>query len=133
MKEDRRQTFGGTIKGRIILYVVISTIAMIAVTALINSIVLHSALKSSEHSVLTAKAEGTADIIDDWLMGQADMVETMKNALEGMERDDTEAIMDFLEKNLADNENALMYYCCFGYNGGVFPADHSELDLDPTT
>lgn len=26
-----------------------------------------------------------------------------------------------------------MYYCCFGYNGGVFPADHSQLDLDPTT
>lgn len=26
-----------------------------------------------------------------------------------------------------------MYYCCFGYNGGVLPADHSQLDLDPTT
>lgn len=41
--------------------------------------------------------------------------------------------MDFLEKNLADNEAALMYYCCFGYLGGVLPADHSQLDLDPTT
>lgn len=133
MDKDRKQAFSGTIKGRIIIYVVISTIAMIAVTALINSMVLRSALKSSEHSVLTAKAEGTADVIDDWLMGQASMIETMKNALEGMEREDTEAIMDFLGRNLEDNENALMYYCCFGYNGGVFPADHSQLDLDPTT
>lgn len=41
--------------------------------------------------------------------------------------------MDFLEVNLNSNEDALMYYCCFGYNGGVLPADHSSLDLDPTT
>lgn len=133
MEKNSGQSFSGTIKGRIILYVVISTIIIIGITALVNSMVLNKALKSSEHSVLAAKAEGTADIIDDWLEGQADVVETMKNALEGMKKDEPEAIMDFLEKNLADNEDALMYYCCFGYNGGVMPADHSQLDLDPTT
>lgn len=133
MEKDGRQHFGGTIKGRIILYVAGSTILIIAITALINSMVFNAALKSSEHSVLIAEAEGTADIIDDWLTGQADIVEVMKNALEGMEKTDSEAIMAFLEKNLADNEAALMYYCCFGYFGGVLPADHSQIDLDPTT
>lgn len=133
MEKVRKQQFTGTIKGKIILYVAISTIVMIVITAFINSIVLNSALKTSEHSVLIAKAEGTSDSIDDWLSGQADMVETIKNALEGMEKSNPEAIMDFLERNLEDNENALMYYCCFGYNGGVLPADHSQLDLDPTT
>lgn len=78
-------------------------VVMIAITALINSIVLNSALKTSEHSALAAKAERTSDVIDDWLMGQADMVETIKNALEGMEKDNPEAIMDFLEKNLEEN------------------------------
>lgn len=133
MEKDGRQHFGGTIKGRIILYVAGSTILIIAITALINSMVFNAALKSSEHGVLIAEAEGTADIIDDWLTGQADIVEVMKNALEGMEKTDSEAIMAFLEKNLADNEAALMYYCCFGYFGGVLPADHSQIDLDPTT
>lgn len=133
MDKVRKQQFAGTIKGKIILYVAISTIVMIAITAFINSIVLNSALKTSEHNVLIAKAEGTSEIIDDWLTGQADVVETIKNALEGMDKNHPEAIMDFLEKNLADNEDALMYYCCFGYNGGVLPADHSQLDLDPTT
>ena len=133
MKKVRKQHLVSTIKGKITIYVAISMVVMIAITALINSIVLNSALKTSEHSALAAKAEGTSDIIDDWLMGQADMVETIKNALEGMEKDNPEAIMDFLEKNLEDNEDALMYYCCFGYNGGVLPADHSQLDLDPTT
>lgn len=132
MKNDK-QTFFGSIKGRIILYVVLCIILIIAVTAGINSIVLRDALRASEHNVLTTKAENTADIIDEWLTRQANIVETMKNALETMDKEDTGAIMDLLEVNLANNEDALMYYCCFGYNGGVLPADHSSLDLDPTT
>lgn len=132
MKKET-QSFWGSIKGKIILYAALSTILIITVTAVISSIVLYDALKTSEHNVLTAEAESTGDIIDEWLVGQAGIVETMKNALEGMHKDDTEAIMDFLEANLAENDNALMYYCCFGYNGGVLPADHSSLDLDPTT
>lgn len=69
MKKSGRQNFGGSIKGRIIICAAVSTIIIIAITALINSIVLNAALKNSEHSVLTAEAEGTADIIDDWLTG----------------------------------------------------------------
>lgn len=57
-----------------------------------NRIVLNLALKTSERSALVAKAEGTSDVIDDWLIGQADMVETIKNALEGMEKDNPEAV-----------------------------------------
>lgn len=132
-KDSTKQSFIGTIKGRIIAYVAVSTIVIIAVTALINSIVLNNALKTSEHSVLTAKADSTSEIIDEWLISQANIVGTMKSALETMDREDTEEIMDFLGENLAKNQDALMYYCCFGYNGGVYPADHSKLDLDPST
>ncbi|MBD5105941.1 MAG: methyl-accepting chemotaxis protein [Lachnospiraceae bacterium] len=131
--KNEEGSFWGSIKGRIILYVTLSTILIIAVTAVINSIVLNDALKTSEHSVLSAEAESTSDIIDEWLVGQGNVVKTMKSALEKMDKEDTKAIMDFLEANLANNDNALMYYCCFGYNGGVLPADHSSLDLDPTT
>ncbi len=122
-----------TIKGRIILYVALSTILIIVVTAVINSIVLNTALKTSEHNVLITEAENTGDVIDEWMTRQGDIIETMKCALERMDKDDTEAIMDFLEVNLANNSDALMYYCCFGYHGGAFPADHSTIDLDPTT
>lgn len=128
-----KQSFLGSIKGRIILYVALGTILMIVVTAVINSVVLSDALKTSEHNVLTAEIEGTSDIIDEWLVGQAAIIETMKSALEDMDKDNHQAIMDFLEANLNKNDDALMYYCCFGYNGGVLPADHSSLDLDPTT
>ena len=50
-----------------------------------------------------------------------------------MHTDDMEAVMDYLETNLAENPDALMYYCCLAYDGGVFPANHSSIDLDPTT
>lgn len=131
--KTEKQSFLGSIKGKVILYTALSTIVIIVVTAAINGFVLYDALKSSEHSILTSEAESTGDVIDEWLVGQANIVETMKNALENMHKDDPEAIMDFLEVNLAGNQDALMYYCCFGYNGGVLPADHSSLDLDPTT
>lgn len=131
--KSEKWSFGGSIKGRIILYAALSTILIIVVTAVINSVVLNDALKTSEHNVLTAEAESTSDIIDEWLIGQANVIETIKSALENMDKKNPEAIMDFLEVNLEKNDAALMYYCCFGYNGGVLPADYSSLDLDPTT
>ncbi|MBD5534000.1 MAG: methyl-accepting chemotaxis protein [Lachnospiraceae bacterium] len=129
---NEKPSFWGSIKGRVIVYVALCIIVIIAVTAVINSIVLNDALKTSEHSVLSAEASSTSDIIDEWLVGQANTVETIKSVLETMDKD-VDAIMDFLEIYLANNDDALMYYCCFGYNGGVLPADHSSLDLDPTT
>ena len=131
--KNEKQKFLGSIKGRIILYVALCMIAIIAVTAVVNSLVLYDALKTSEHSVLVAETESTSEIIDEWLVRQADIVKTMKSSLETMDKDDKDAIMDFLEVNLKNNDDALMYYCCFGYNGGVLPADHSSLDLDPST
>ena len=128
----KKNSFSGTIKGRIILYVTLCMVLIIAVTAIVNSIVLKEALITSEHNVLIAEAEGTSDVIDEWLTEQARIIETMKYSLESGVKDE-EAIMDYLEVNLAHNDDALMYYCCFGYNGGVLPADHSTLDLDPTT
>lgn len=125
--------FFSSIKGRIILCVAICMVVLIAITATINSIVLQKALKTSEKDILLAEVEGNSKIIDEWLIGQADIVNTLKNSLEIMDSDDVESIMDYLEVNLACNEDALMYYCCFGYDGAVFPADHSKLDLDPTT
>ena len=132
-EKKTKQSFLDSIKGRIILYVVLCTIVMIAVTAVINSIVLKDALITSEYDILIEEAESNSDIIDEWLIRQADIVETMKSALATMDSENKDGIMDFLEENLAENEDALMYYCCFGYEGGAFPADHSALDLDPTT
>lgn len=79
------------------------------------------------------EAQTNAEVMNEWLKKQGDVVHTIRNTLAFMDTKDKQDIMDYLENCLAENDAALMYYCCFGYNGGVLPADHSDLALDPST
>ncbi len=121
------------IKDRIIL----TAILFIALTAiLIISICTIETSKLSRgysKQVVENDAKNNARIIDEWLEKQGSIVNTMANSLSGMDYENTEMIEDYLERCLADNPAALMYYVCYDFDGGVFPADHSVLDLDPTT
>lgn len=121
-----------TIKGRIEIISTLCTILIIVITCIVNGITTHNIMVDNEKNLLLNQADTNADVIDEWIEKQAKQVHTMRNALAYMNTDDTEVIMDYLEINLGENENALMYYLCFAYDGGVFPADHSSLDLDPT-
>lgn len=129
----KKNGFLGSIKGNIISYVALCIVIIIAVTATLNSIVLRNVLITNGHNTLLEEAGNTSELIDEWLIRQAYIVETMESALRTMDTDDMEAVMDYLEANLSENPDALMYYCCLAYDGGVFPANHSSLDLDPTT
>lgn len=133
MNKTDKNSFWGSIKGNIISYVALCTVVIIVVTATINSVVMRNVLITDGHGTLMREAEDTGELIDQWLVRQAYIVDTMKCGLETMDRDDMESVMDYLEANLSQNPDALMYYCCFGYDGGVFPANHSSLDLDPST
>ena len=116
---DKRksQNYFGSIKGKIISCAVICIVIIIAATAVINSLVLRKALITSQENLLIEQAELNSQIIDEWIVKQGNIVVAMKNALVTMDRTDENAIMDFLNSNLKENEDALMYYCCFGYNG----------------
>ena len=129
----KKNHFLWTIRGRMAVFVTICMTIVILLTILANVVTTRSTMVREAENLLTEEADGNAAVINEWLKQEGNMVNTMKNALATMNRDDTDAIMDYLEVNLKENENALMYYCCFGYEGGVFPADHSKLDLDPTT
>lgn len=128
-----RNYFRGSIRGNIISYVALCTVIIIMVTATINSIMMRNVLVSNGCNTLTEQATNTGELIDEWLVRQAYIVNTMKSALETMDTGDMNAVMDYLGANLSQNPDALMYYCCLAYDGGVFPADHSSIDLDPTT
>lgn len=133
MNKAEKNSFLGSIKGNIISYVALCTAFIIVVTATLNSIVMRNVLITNGYNTLTEEAENTGELIDEWLVRQAYIVHTMKSGLETMDTEDMEPVMDYLEANLSQNSDALMYYCCLAYDGGVFPADHSSLDLDPTT
>lgn len=122
-----------TIKGRIAILITICTLVIIVAMVANTAVSTRNTMTSDAKQLLQENAEGNANIINQWLTEQANIVHTLRNGLQYMNNSNTNAIMDYLEVNLSENESALMYYCCFGYDGGVFPADHSSLDLDPTT
>ena len=122
-----------TIKGRIAILITVCTLVIIAVMIVISAISINNIMISDEKQLLQEDAESNANTINQWLDEQSNIVHTLGIGLQYMDNSDTDAIMDYLEVNLAENKDALMYYCCFGYDGGAFPANHSTLDLDPTT
>jgi methyl-accepting chemotaxis protein len=124
---------GRTIKGNIALVVTVGSILLILLMDVCNSASIRSAMINDEKALLKEEAAGNAKVMNQWLEEQESIVHTMRTALAEADIADTGAAMDYLEKNLDENESALMYYLCLGYDGGVFPADHSTLDLDPTT
>ena len=132
-KKNKDIGFFGTIKGRISVFVTVCTVIILSITTVISFTNTRNVMVKDEKTLLEEQAEGNAKIMDEWLKAEGKTISTMAIALSGMDIENKEAIMDYLELNLKDNENALMYYCCFGYAGGAFPADHSKVDLDPTT
>ncbi len=133
MEMNQKTNVKGSIRFRISGLVTVGIIVIIFVTALINGVTTKKVMIDNENVILSDEAVSNAKIINQWLEQQGDIVHTLRNSLAFMNEKDEQKIMDYLAENLACNEDALMYYCCFGYNGGVLPADYSELDLDPTT
>lgn len=122
-----------TIRGKITLQTALYLILTIIVCEVVAVNALQSNMTTQTRNYVTTEAADNAGIVNKWIEEQGNIVHTLRNAIAYMNDKDTERIMDYLEVNLTENENALMYYICFGYDGGVFPANHSKLDLDPTT
>ncbi|MCR4717841.1 MAG: hypothetical protein K5656_11755 [Lachnospiraceae bacterium] len=122
-----------TIQGRISLIATLSVVVMALVIVAMMTISTSINVLKDHETRLTNISEDNAQVIDSWLTSQANVVHGLKSHIETMDYSDTAGMMDFMEAQLASNESALMYYVCYDYDGGVFPANHSELDLDPTT
>lgn len=109
----------------LLVLIVVSVISIINIT---QSIVIRDS-----KDLLATKASDNSIILDDWLSEQGEIVETMMATVVSLNTDDHNVIMDYLETQLSQNEAALMYYVCLGDEKAVLPADHSNVDLDPTS
>lgn len=129
MKKPKQKTIRRNITLQTALYLLVTIIVceIVAVSLLSGN------MSKQTRDYVSAEAKNNARMVNEWLKEEGNIVHTIRNAIAYMNNSDKEFIMDYLEDSLAENENALMYYICFGYDGGVFPADHSVLDLDPTT
>lgn len=122
-----------TIRGKITLQTAIYLIIAIIVCEVVSVNALQSNMTTQAETLVDTEAENNAHVIGEWLTGQGSIIHTLRNAVAYMNNKNMNDVMDYLEVNLKENPYALMYYVCLGYDGGVFPADHSTLDLDPTT
>ena len=133
-EKPMKQKVKKSIKSRITILTGLLVSVIILVLVINSAVHLRSALISNEEQVLEIQAENSANLVNQWLSEQEEIVHSIRNTLgHRYKKEDTDAIMNYLNMCLSENENALMYYCCYDYDGGVFPADHSKLDLDPTT
>lgn len=129
-----KQKVKKSIKSRITMLTGLLVSVIILVLVINSAVHLRSTLISNEEQMLQLQAQNGADLVNQWLNEQEGIVHSIRNTLgHRYKKEDTDEIMDYLNMCLSENENALMYYCCYDYDGGVFPADHSKLDLDPTT
>lgn len=122
-----------TIQSNILMIVVSGMLLTILLFELFSYQIVSRQLKNQLFSRLSMQSEETAKEMDDWLVNQSEILHSMGTALSYMGSTDKAEVENYLEKCLAENENALMYYLCFEHNKSVFPANHSKVDLDPTT
>ena len=122
-----------TIKGKITVQTIMYLLVALVICELVSVVTLKANMTSQSKLYINAEAQTNAGVVNEWLIEQGNIAHTITNAVAFMNTKDPDTIMNYLEKNLSENKDALMYYVCFGYDGGVLPADHSKLDLDPTT
>ncbi|MDE7245434.1 MAG: hypothetical protein K2O18_15880 [Oscillospiraceae bacterium] len=125
--------FKWTIKGKIVFQTAVYLILAILVCETAAAAAMQRSLTAQAEGYVAMTAADNASVVNAWLEDQANIVHTIRDAVAYMDTMDMNYVMNFLDANLKENPNALMYYICFGYYGGVFPADHSQLELDPTT
>lgn len=129
----RGETKQKTIKNSILMIVVTGMLLTILLFEGFSYKIVSNLLKENLSTRLEMQSEQTAKEMDDWLAKQSDILHSMGTALSYMGSTEKDEVENYLEKCLAENDSALMYYLCFEYNKSVFPANHAKIDLDPTT
>lgn len=90
-------------------------------------------MDSQRNEQLIGASMTNAASIDTWLQLQSQNVKTMAQGITYLNSLDRNKISGYINSQLQQNSEASMYYVTFAYNKGVYPADNSTVELDPTT
>ena len=114
----------------------ITMVGIIIIFSVLSGFFTSRLAESEFRNTLSLTSSVRASEVETFLKEQSSIVHTMKTHISSMKTEkpkNKKAVMNYLARNLSENENALMYYYCEGRDGAVYPADQSKLDLDPTT
>ena len=100
---------GRTIKGKITIQTIVYLLVALAVCEIVSVVTLNRNMTSQSQMYIQAEARNNAAVVNEWLLEQGNIMHTITDALAFMNTKDTEQIMDYLEQNLNENKDALMY------------------------
>jgi len=118
---------------KISVMVVICMLITVLAVGVSNAVKMREIMFESNEEKLMSIIELQTVVFEEWIQEQATTIHTMGKSLESMNARDHAQIMDYLGIQLKENDSAMMYYVCFEYDKTVNPADHSVIDLDPTS
>lgn len=122
-----------TIRASIIFIVAVGVLFTVSMFEILSQIMVSRLLNERLQTDLNLTAQTVSAETGGWIEKQAEKIHSMGIALSQMNTLEQKDIEDYLEKCLQDNKYAMMYYVCFEYNKSVILADHSTIELDPTT
>ena len=93
---------GKTIKSQITMQMVISLVLAILVCELLSVSSLQNNMTTQAGNFVEVQAVTNANVVNEWLVEQGNIVHTIRNGVAFMNTKDTDQIMDYLEVNLAD-------------------------------
>lgn len=81
---------------------VISLVLAILLCELLSVSTLQNNMTSQARNFVEAQAGTNANVVNEWLVEEGNIVHTIRNGMAFMNTKDTDQIMDYLEVNLAD-------------------------------
>lgn len=93
---------GKTIKSKITMQTVISLVLAILLCELLSVSTLQNNMTTQARNFVEAQAGTNANVVNEWLVEEGNIVHTIRNGVAFMNTKDTDQIMDYLEVNLAD-------------------------------
>lgn len=112
----KRRKFNN-IKTFIGLLFLISFIILVVITQFINGKVQDASLTSAAKEEIESTADLSSQIIDEWVSKQKVIALSIMDTLEDAKDIDDNSMRKYLQKSLAENEDASVYYVVFGDSG----------------
>ncbi|MCR5421548.1 MAG: methyl-accepting chemotaxis protein [Lachnospiraceae bacterium] len=141
MYKQKLGSIDSKVKVSVIVFV---SLAIVLILTIMGISIRKSTLESSQDA-LKIKAKDNAEIINDWIINQGFIAETLKNQIKNMDYEQPEEIVKVLADNKASNSDAMEYYICYDHDyehvnadtgenqvGAAWTSGGADIPIDPT-
>lgn len=132
MAKDKKELRQKTIKGNITLWCAVYLIITIVICLILSSSSIQRNMSKQIKSSLEAQAEVNAKLVNSWLEEQCMNVTNLVKGFESTNKRDVGENTKYLKNCMSANENALMYYICYGDTDEAYNVYGEKLGIKPS-